>query len=116
MIAPATTTALLVILIAGGALGDQASLPEFRMAAVTAAKTEEEANKSGTEGLPTSISAGLTGTVRIRNATLKDCIAWAYDLHGYLIFDNDQLFSNRYDIDARTPVGISANRYREMLQ
>jgi uncharacterized protein (TIGR03435 family) len=115
MTAPATTV-VIGVLLAGGALGQHTSLPKFRTVSVEPAKTEDEATPRGKEGNPTSISAGLTGRVRIRNATLKDCIGWAYDLPGYLIFENDQLFPNRYDIDAKTPVGISANRYREMLQ
>jgi uncharacterized protein (TIGR03435 family) len=110
------TTIVMGLLMAGGTFGQQASLPKFRTISVEPAKTEEQAAGRGKEGNPASISAGLTGAVRIRNATIKDCIAWAYDLPGYLIFDNGQLFSNRYDIDAKTPIGISANRYREMLQ
>jgi uncharacterized protein (TIGR03435 family) len=110
------TNVVIGLLLAGAAFGQQATLPKFRTISVEPAKTEEEAARGGKEANPTSISAGLTGTVRIRNATLRDCIGWAYDLPGYLIFDNEQLFPNRYDIDAKTPVGISANRYREMLQ
>ena len=104
------------VLAMGTAFCQQASLPKFRSVSITAAITEEEASQRGKEAIPTSISAGLTGRVRIRNASLRDCIAWAYDLPGYLIFENDQGFPDRYDIDATTPVGISANRYRELLQ
>jgi uncharacterized protein (TIGR03435 family) len=99
---------VIAVLLASGAFAQPKTLPQFSTVSI------EPANRDGEAA--TSISAGLTGTVHIRNAALRDCIAWAYDLPPYLIFENDQLFPNRYDIDAKTPVGISANRYREMLQ
>ena len=96
------------------AVGQQtAPLPKFKDVSIAPANSRITA---GTDRVPTSISAGLSGRLNIRNARLKDCIAWAYNVPGYLIFESGQLFPDRYDIDAKTPVGISAKKYREMLQ
>jgi uncharacterized protein (TIGR03435 family) len=86
-----------------------AASPAFQTVSITPAI-------SGAEGLPTSISAGLTGKLNIRNAPLKACIGWAYDLPGYLIFANNQLFPDRYDVEARAPIAPRADGYRRMLQ
>ena len=84
-----------------------AETPRFRAVSIRPARANGEA---------TSISAGLTGKVTIRHATLRDLIVWAYDTSGYRIAATSPLAADHYDIDAKTPVGISAARYRELLQ
>ncbi|HEY4087252.1 MAG TPA: TIGR03435 family protein [Bryobacteraceae bacterium] len=56
------------------------------------------------------------GLVTMRNIDLFSLVAMAYDLHRYQLSAPDWLNSTRFDISARVPQGINADRYRRMLQ
>jgi uncharacterized protein (TIGR03435 family) len=53
---------------------------------------------------------------RYTNVVLRDLLTNAYGVKSYQIFGPDLLTSQRYDVNARVPVGATKVHVRQMLQ
>jgi uncharacterized protein (TIGR03435 family) len=56
------------------------------------------------------------GSLTIRNASLSDCIKWAYLIRDYQIFGPSWLMTEKYDITAKAAGPAPLNQLRQMLQ
>jgi uncharacterized protein (TIGR03435 family) len=56
------------------------------------------------------------GSLTVRNATLSECIQWAYGVQTFQVSGPGWINSERYDISARAEGGAAATQLRVMLQ
>ncbi len=72
--------------------------------------------QSGTEGSKRSRVETAPKSITLRNATLSECLQWAYNLKSFQISGPDALDDERYDIRAVLDSEVPVSRLRLMLQ
>src|SRR5689334_892745 len=86
-----------------------AAKPEFEVASVRPSAA------SGQDRV--SLGLHLDGSqARIVSFSLKDYAAMAYRMRGYQIAGPDWIGTDRFDLNAKLPAGISSDKIPEMLQ
>ena len=115
-----TTTSALrmgiaILLTTGAALSQSASVPQaFEVATIKpSAPLDNAALRAGTAHIGTRIDSSR---VDIGTATLFRLICTAYRLRPYQVSGPDWLKNTTFDIQARIPDGVSADKVPEMLQ
>jgi uncharacterized protein (TIGR03435 family) len=101
---------LLLFAIASiAAWGQQPARPEFEVATIRPSAPSPEATVTAGERM-------VGDQVRWVSLTLKNFIATAYRMKPYQISGPDWIFSDRFDIAATIPAGVSTTQMPEMLQ
>jgi uncharacterized protein (TIGR03435 family) len=99
--------------------GAQDSRLVFEVASIKRTGILSQSELEGAKQRARMDSVSITqGSLTMRNITLKECIAWAYQVNkGYQISAGPGwIDSDRYDILARTPGPASEDQLRSMLQ
>jgi len=93
---------------------DVAALPAFEVASVKFTAHGRDAEGLSISDLKVASPGRLVGT----NASLDECIRWAYHLKEYQVSGPDWIRSDEasYDIEAKAPPDTSAQEMRRMLQ
>jgi uncharacterized protein (TIGR03435 family) len=88
--------------------------PAFEVASVKLTQHGRDANGTSRS----SLGNANPGTFVATNASMEECIRWAYDVKEYQISGPDWLNSDpaSYDIVAKAPAGASGREMRLMLQ
>jgi len=89
-----------------------AQAPAFDAASVKV-NTSHETNG---EGRPRARVNTTPGSVTVSNATLSDCIQWAYEVQAFQVSGPGWIESDRYDISARASSATPAAQLRAMMQ
>jgi uncharacterized protein (TIGR03435 family) len=91
-------------------LSTNAQSPAFEVASVKSHKpaVAEGPGRTSLDSAP--------GSLTIRNASLSDCIKWAYQIRDYQISGPSWLMADKYDITAKAAGPAPLNQLRQMLQ
>jgi len=100
---------ILCLITTIAAWGQQASRPEFEVAIVRPSAPSPDATVAA--------GAHIDGAqVRWVSLTLKYYVAAAYGVKQYQIEGPSWIFSDRFDISATIPAGVSTSQIPEMMQ
>jgi uncharacterized protein (TIGR03435 family) len=88
--------------------------PAFEVASVKLTQHGRDANGTSRSSLGNASPGSFVAT----NASMEECIRWAYDVKEYQISGPDWLNSDdaSYDIDAKAPAGASGREIQLMLR
>ena len=89
-------------------LSTRAQSPAFEVASVRQHKPAVAEGRTSIDSVP--------GSLTIRNASLSECIKWAYLVGDYQISGPAWLMTEKYDISAKAAGPAPLNQLRQMLQ